>query len=77
MAAQGQRHHQVVEDVSVSVRTLQHWLNTYKERGLTGLSCCAVSPGRVGGGPGVLASGAPMPRPSRYCPYDLVSFAQL
>ncbi len=37
MAARGRRHHQMVDDVGVSVRTLQHWLNTYKEHGLTGL----------------------------------------
>lgn len=45
MATRGRRHQQIAADVGVSVRTLQRWLNTYKERGLTGLKI-RWAPGR-------------------------------
>jgi transposase len=37
MAARGRRHRHMAEDLGVSVRTLQRWLNTYHARGLAGL----------------------------------------
>jgi transposase len=37
MAARGRRHRHIAEDLGVSVRTLQRWLNTYHARGLAGL----------------------------------------
>ena len=37
MAARGRRHRQIAEDLGVSGRTLQRWLNAYQARGVNGL----------------------------------------
>jgi transposase len=37
MAARGRRHRQIAEDLGISVRTLQRWLNAYETGGLEGL----------------------------------------
>jgi transposase len=37
MAARGRRHRQIAEDLGISVRTLQRWLNAYQADGLDGL----------------------------------------
>lgn len=46
MAARGRRHHHIAVDVGVHVRTLQRWLNAYKEQGLSGLPI-RWAPGRT------------------------------
>ena len=38
MAARGRPHRQIAEDLGLSVRTLQRWLNAYRARGLAGLT---------------------------------------
>jgi transposase len=38
MAARGRQHRQIAEDLGVSVRTLQRWLNAYQTGGLGGLT---------------------------------------
>jgi transposase len=37
MAARGRRHRQMAEDLRISVRTRQRWLNAYQTKGLAGL----------------------------------------
>jgi transposase len=37
MAARGRRHRQIAEDLGVTVRTLQRWLNAYQAEGFDGL----------------------------------------
>jgi len=37
MAARGRRHRQIAEDLGISVRTLQRWLNVYQSKGVDGL----------------------------------------
>ena len=37
MAARGRRHRQIAEDLGISVRTLQRWLNAYQAKGRDGL----------------------------------------
>jgi transposase len=37
MAARGRRHRQIAEDLGISVRTLQRWLNAYQAEGPDGL----------------------------------------
>ena len=37
MADRGRRHHQIAEDLRVTPRTLQRWLNAYCTGGLDGL----------------------------------------
>lgn len=37
MAARGRRHRQIAEDLGISVRTLQRWLNAYRTGGVEGL----------------------------------------
>ncbi len=37
MAARGRRHGQIAEDLGVTVRTIQRWLNAYQAHGLEGL----------------------------------------
>jgi transposase len=38
MADRGRRHHQIADDLRVTPRTLQRWLNAYRLRGLDGLT---------------------------------------
>jgi transposase len=38
MAARGRQHRQIAEDLGISVRTLQRWLNAYHTGGLEGLT---------------------------------------
>ena len=38
MAARGRRHRQIAEDLGISVRTLQRWLNAYHTGGVEGLT---------------------------------------
>ena len=38
MADRGRRHHQIAEDLHVTPRTLQRWLNAYRTGGLAGLT---------------------------------------
>jgi transposase len=38
MAARGRPHRQIAEDLGMSVRTRQRWLNAYQARGLAGLT---------------------------------------
>jgi transposase len=38
MAARGRRHRLIAEDLGISVRTLQRWLNAYQGGGLAGLT---------------------------------------
>ena len=38
MAARGRQHRQIAEDLGISVRTRQRWLNAYQARGLAGLT---------------------------------------
>src|SRR5262245_46582416 len=38
MAARKRRHVQMAQDIGVSARTLQRWLNSYQTRGLDGLT---------------------------------------
>jgi transposase len=38
MAARGRRHRQIAEDLGISGRTLQRWLNTYQAAGFDGLT---------------------------------------
>ncbi|RME48901.1 MAG: helix-turn-helix domain-containing protein, partial [Deltaproteobacteria bacterium] len=37
MATRGRKHGEIAEDLLISPRTLQRWLNAYMERGLEGL----------------------------------------
>jgi transposase len=46
MAARGRRHSHIAEDVSVSPRTVQRWLNAYQAGGLAGLHM-RWAPGRT------------------------------
>jgi transposase len=46
MAARGRPHGHIAEDLAVSVRTLQRWLNRYHQQGLGGLEI-RWAPGRV------------------------------
>jgi transposase len=46
MADRGRRHHQIAEDLRVTPRTLQRWLNAYCTRGLDGLRI-RWAPGRA------------------------------
>ena len=46
MADRGRRHHQIAEDLRVTSRTLQRWLNAYRTEGLDGLTI-HWAPGRV------------------------------
>jgi transposase len=55
MAARGRRHRQIAEDLGISVRTLQRWLNAYHAEGLAGLTIQWAS-GRAPHIPEALAS---------------------
>jgi transposase len=55
MADRGRRHHQIAEDLRVTPRTLQRWLNAYRTRGLDGLMI-HWAPGRAPRIPETLAS---------------------
>ncbi len=55
MAARGRRHRQIAEDLGVSGRTLQRWLNAYQAAGLAGLTI-RWAPGRAPDIPESLAS---------------------
>ena len=46
MADRGRRRHQIAEDLGVTPRTLQRWLNAYGTRGLNGLRI-RWAPGRA------------------------------
>ena len=46
MADRGRRHGHIAEDLSVSGRTIQRWLNTYQAHGLDGLQL-QWAPGRT------------------------------
>ena len=46
MAARGRRHRQIAEDLGVSGRTLQRWLNAFQAEGLAGLTI-RWAPGRA------------------------------
>ena len=46
MADRGRRHHQIAEDLHVTARTLQRWLNAYRTGGLDGLTS-PWAPGRA------------------------------
>jgi transposase len=46
MAARGRRHRHIAEDLSVSLRTVQRWLNAYQAGGLAGLHM-RWAPGRA------------------------------
>jgi transposase len=46
MAARGRRHCQIAEDLGMSGRTLQRWLNAYQAEGLAGLTI-QWAPGRA------------------------------
>jgi transposase len=46
MAARGRRHSHIAEDLSVSPRTVQRWLNAYQAGGLEGLHI-RWAPGRT------------------------------
>jgi transposase len=54
MAHRGRRHGHIAEDLGVSVRTVQRWLNLYHQRGLAGLKI-RWAPGRVAKLPEALA----------------------
>jgi transposase len=54
-AARGRRHRQLAEDLGISVRTLQRWLNAYQAEGLAGLTIQWAS-GRAPHIPEALAS---------------------
>jgi transposase len=54
MAHRGRRHHHIAEDLGISVRTLQRWLNAYQARGLAGLQL-RWAPGRKAKIPAALA----------------------
>src|SRR5262245_1647080 len=54
MAHRGRRHRQIAEDLGISVRTLQRWLNAYHARGLAGLKIRWAS-GRTAKIPAALA----------------------
>jgi transposase len=54
MAARGRPHGHMAEDLAVSVRTLQRWLNRYYQQGLSGLEIRWV-PGRAAKIPASLA----------------------
>lgn len=55
MADRGRRHGHIAEDLGVSVRTVQRWLNLYHERGSAGLKI-RWAPGRVAKLPEALAA---------------------
>jgi transposase len=55
MAARGQRHAQIAEDLGVTTRTLQRWLNASRKKGLDGLPL-HWAPGRA---PLIAATRAP------------------
>jgi transposase len=55
MAARGRRHRQLAEDLGISGRTLQRWLNAYQAEGLAGLTIRWAS-GRAPHIPDALAS---------------------
>jgi transposase len=55
MAARGRRHRQIAEDLGMSGRTLQRWLNAYQAEGLAGLTIRWAS-GRAPHIPHALAS---------------------
>jgi transposase len=55
MAARGRRHRHIAEDLGISVRTIQRWLNSYHARGLAGLKI-RWAPGRAAKIPEALAS---------------------
>lgn len=55
MADRGRRHHQIAEDLRVTPRTLQRWLNAYRTRGFAGLMI-HWAPGRAPRIPETLAS---------------------
>jgi transposase len=46
MAARGRRHHHIANDLSISPRTLQRWLQAYQTHGLDGLTI-RWAPGRT------------------------------
>jgi len=46
MAARGRRHHHIAEDLGISTRTLQRWLQAYQTHGLGGLTI-RWAPGRT------------------------------
>jgi transposase len=54
MAARGRPHGHIAEDLAVSVRTLQRWLNRYRQQGLGGLAI-RWAPGRSAKIPASLA----------------------
>src|SRR4029453_13261672 len=54
MAARGRRHHYIAEDLGISTRTLQRWLQAYQTHGLGGLTM-RWAPGRTPHIPEVLA----------------------
>lgn len=54
-ADRGRRHGHIAEDLGVSVRTVQRWLNLYHERGAAGLKI-RWAPGRVAKLPEALAA---------------------
>ena len=54
MAARGRPHGHIAEDLAVSVRTLQRWLNRFHSRGLGGLAI-RWAPGRAAKIPASLA----------------------
>jgi transposase len=56
MAARGRQHRQIAEDLGISVRTLQRWLNAYETGGLEGL----VIQGAAGRAPRIPATLAPV-----------------
>jgi transposase len=55
MAARGRRHRQIAEDLGISGRTLQRWLNAYQAAGIDGLTIRWAS-GRAPHIPEALAS---------------------
>jgi transposase len=54
MAARGRPHRHIAEDLAVSVRTLQRWLNRFHQQGLSGLAI-RWAPGRAAKIPASLA----------------------
>ena len=54
MAYRGRRHHHIADDLGISVRTLQRWLNAYQARGTAGLQL-RWAPGRRAKIPAALA----------------------
>jgi transposase len=55
MAARGRRHAAIAEDLSITARTLQRWLNAYRKQGVDGLQI-QWAPGRT---PLIAATRAP------------------